>query len=75
MCQLLVCMKLPLFVLAPYRKNSIILAEADNTIETTTLGIAFTIPETETAALETKTILERTTTGLNLLSKVEKVLQ
>jgi hypothetical protein len=43
--------------------------------ETSTPGIAFTIPETETTALETKTMQERTTTSHNLLSKVEKVLQ
>ncbi len=42
--------------------------------ETTTLGIVFTILETETTALETKTMQERTITGLNLLSEVEKVL-
>jgi hypothetical protein len=43
--------------------------------ETSTPGIAFTIPETETAALETKTMQERTTTDHNLLSKVEKLFQ
>jgi hypothetical protein len=44
-------------------------------IKITTMGIFFTIPETETTALETKTMQERTTTSHNLLSKVEKVLQ
>jgi hypothetical protein len=43
--------------------------------ETSTPGIALTIPETGTTALETKTMQERTTTSHNLLSKVEKVLQ
>jgi hypothetical protein len=44
-------------------------------IESKTLGTVTAIPETETTTLETIAIQERTTTDLNLLSEVEKILQ